>query len=544
MVRQCRWSHPFNAQPICAKPGRLPRCGGRVELLQRLRCLALALLILAASALPALSPTRALASEAKSNTPEYTSWDDLAGAKVGMVTGATFDGILREKCPDVRQILYFSSTSDMIAALRAGKIDAFINSNAVGTLLSGRFGDLALFPEVLDDYEIGIALPKGSDLTSELSAITERMRDDGMADELWAKWTAGDDGDKTVPKQTWPGKNGTLRVAACQSLEPVSYLGHGQLLGFDIEILLIAAEELDVHLDFKPMEFGDVLSYLESGKSDLGCGSILITEERAKAMDFAPTHENDLILVVRSTEAAQSLDSGFIGSLASSFEKTFIVEGRWKLILSGLCVTLIITLGSGVLGTALGFAVVLLRRGGNRLVEVVVNAFEGLMSRLPIVVVLMVFYYVIFGSVDIPGAAVAVCVFTLSFGATAGSVMWNAVKAVDAGQTEASLALGFTDSQTFFDVVLPQAAHQFLPLLSGQLVSMAKQTSVVGYIAVMDLTRAGDVIRGLTMEAFFPLFCVAAIYFALCCLLATGMGAIIRKLDFERKPRTVKGVKL
>lgn len=123
-------------------------------------------------------------------------------------------------------------------------------------------------------------------------------------------------------------------------------------------------------------------------------------------------------------------------------------------------------------------------------------------------------------------------------------LMWNSVKAVDAGQSEASLALGFTENQTFFGVVLPQAAHQFLPLLSGQLVSLAKQTSVVGYIAVMDLTRAGDVIRGLTMEAFFPLFCIAAIYFALCCALAAIMGAIIGKLDFERKPRTVKGVDL
>lgn len=491
-----------------------------------------------------LIPMRVFASETGPGMPEYTSWDELAGATVGMVTGATFEGKLREKCPDAGKILYFPSTSDMIAALRAGKIDAFINSNAVGTMLAGRYGDLALFPEILDEYEIGIALPKGSMLTAKLSAITKRMQDDGTADELWDKWTAGDNGDKTIPEQTWPGKNGTLRVAACQSLEPVSYLGNARLLGYDIETLLIAAKELDVHLRFKPMEFSDVLSYLQSGKSDLGCGSILITEERAKAMDFARTHQNDLVLVVRSTEAARSSDSGFIGSLIASFEKTFIVENRWTLILSGLGVTLIITLGSAFLGTALGFVIVLLRRDGNKVAEAIVNAFEGLMNRLPIVVVLMVFYYVIFGSVDIPGAAVAVCVFSLSFGATTGSIMWNAIKAVDIGQSEASLALGFTNNQTFFGVVLPQAAHQFLPLISSQLVSMAKQTSVVGYIAVMDLTRAGDVIRGLTMEAFFPLFCVAAIYFALCCVLASGMGAIIRQIDFERKPRTVKGVDL
>lgn len=115
---------------------------------------------------------------------------------------------------------------------------------------------------------------------------------------------------------------------------------------------------------------------------------------------------------------------------------------------------------------------------------------------------------------------------------------------MDEGQSEAALALGFTDDETFFGVVMPQAARQFLPLLSGQLVSMCKQTSVVGYIAVMDLTCAGDVIRSLTMEAFFPLFCVAAIYFALCCLLAAGMNVLIDKTDLERRPRTIKGVDL
>ena len=166
------------------------------------------------------------------------------------------------------------------------------------------------------------------------------------------------------------------------------------------------------------------------------------------------------------------------------------------------------------------------------------------MGRLPIVVVLMVFYYVIFGSVDVSGVAVATVVFTLAFGASAGAIMWNAVQAVDVGQTEASLALGFTDRQTFFGVVLPQAARRFLPLLSGQLVSLAKDTSVIGYIAVQDLTRAGDLIRSRTMEAFFPLLATAAIYFALCCLLAAAMGVVIRHLDLERRTRTIQGVQL
>lgn len=211
------------------------------------------------------------------------------------------------------------------------------------------------------------------------------------------------------------------------------------MLGFDIETLLLCARELDVHLNFQPMEFSDVLSYMQSGKSDLGCGSILITQERAEAMDFVPTHENDLILVVRSTEDASGLGTGLFDSLVSSFEKTFVTEGRWALILSGLCVTAIVTLGAGVLGTLFGFAIVMLRRRNNRVAVAIVNVFEGLMSRLPILVVLMVFYYVIFASSELSGTVVAVLVFSLSFGATAGSLMWSSVQAVDEGQGEAAM---------------------------------------------------------------------------------------------------------
>ena len=509
---------------------------------------ALFLVVALVVAFVAFVPTRAQATNGTTLKPEYTTWNDLSGKRVGLLAGAPFENKVREKCSSVGEILYYSTMSDMIAALRGKKIDALVNNEAVGMLASNRFGDITLFPEPLGEYVMGIAFAKGSDLTSKFSKITDRLQADGTANKLWDKWTSSDDSKKTLPEQDWAGKNGTLTVASCESLEPVSYLGDGQVLGYDIDTLLICAKELDYHLNFEPMEFADVLSYMQSGKADLGNGSILITDERKQAMDFAVTHENNLVLVVRATEstaaASDASGSGWFDGIASTFHKTLVKDNRWTYIVNGLGVTAIITLCSGVLGTAIGFASVLLRRRKNRVLNAVINGYEGLMNRLPIVVVLLVLYYVIFGSSDISGTVVSIIAFTLAFGATAGSIMWNAIQAVDAGQDEASLALGFTERQTFFGVVLPQAAHQFMPLLSGQFVNLTKQTSVVGYIAVMDLTRAADIIRSLTMEAFFPLFCVAAIYFTLCCLIAAAMGFVIRKIDYERKPRTLKGVEL
>jgi polar amino acid transport system substrate-binding protein len=122
--------------------------------------------------------------------------------------------------------------------------------------------------------------------------------------------------------------------------------------------------------------------------------------------------------------------------------------------------------------------------------------------------------------------------------------MWNAISAIDAGQTEAGRALGFSDRSTFFIVVLPQAARQFLPVVSGLFVSLVKDTSVVGYIAVQDLTRVGDLIRARTMEAFFPLVATALIYFVLCRLLARGLARLAKRLEPTSGSRIIKGVTL
>ena len=197
-------------------------------------------------------------------------------------------------------------------------------------------------------------------------------------------------------------------------------------------------------------------------------------------------------------------------------------------------------------GLALGFLFVLLRRkkeGG--LADKLVHALENLMGGLPVVVVLMVFYYVIFGSIDISGIIVAILAFTIIFAATTGSIMWNAIRAIDKGQTEAGRALGFGDRDTFFLVVLPQAARQFAPLLVSQFVSLVKDTSVVGFIAVQDLTRVGDLIRARTMEAFFPLIAIAIIYFALCRVMAWLLNRfVVRRLEPKDGPRTIRGVEL
>jgi len=134
---------------------------------------------------------------------------------------------------------------------------------------------------------------------------------------------------------------------------------------------------------------------------------------------------------------------------------------------------------------------------------------------MPMVVLLMILYYVIFGSVSIGGIVVAIIGFAFTFGSAVYGMLRMGVGAVDGGQYEAAYALGYSNRRTFYRIILPQAAPHILPAYKGEVVGLIKATSIVGYIAVQDLTKMGDIVRSRTYEAFFPLIAVTIIYFVL-----------------------------
>ena len=207
--------------------------------------------------------------------------------------------------------------------------------------------------------------------------------------------------------------------------------------------------------------------------------------------------------------------------------------------------TLLITLLSILFGTALGFLVFMLCRNGNPAANTVTRFCVWLVQGMPMVVLLMVLYYIIFGSVAVSGIAVAVIGFTLTFGAAVFGLMKMGVGMIDPGQYEAAYALGHSNRHTFYRVILPQAIPHVLPAYRGEIVSLLKATAVVGYIAVQDLTKMGDIVRSRTYEAFFPLIAVTVIYF----VLEGIMNALIRWLQKwidpkkRSKERILKGVK-
>ena len=227
-----------------------------------------------------------------------------------------------------------------------------------------------------------------------------------------------------------------------------------------------------------------------------------------------------------------------------SFEKTFIREQRWKLILEGIATTLVISICSAALGTILGFGLCMLRRTGNKVIMAITTVYIRLLQGTPLLVLLMILYYIVFAKSGISGEVVAILAFALNFAAYASEIFRTGIEGVEKGQTEAALALGYTKSQAFFRIVMPQAAMNFMPVYKGEFISLVKMTSIVGYIAVQDLTKMSDIIRARTYEAFFPLIATAVIYFILSALLTGLLKAIEIKISPKRGKHKLKGVEM
>ena len=486
----------------------------------------------------------AAAAEAASKTPEYQSFSDLAGKRVSMLNGAPFEELVRSRVPDVGEFSYYSTMTDLMLALRSKKTDAILMNNAVSQLAVNRNPDFTLFPQSLQDGVFGLAFAKGDPQRDIWQAAFDSIPQEAIQ-AAWEKWTGADESAKIMPEQDWPGSNGTVKVAACDTLEPMSYAGEGgELKGFDLEIVLMMARELDVRVEFVGMEFSAVLSCVQSGKALIGAGSIIATDERRESVDFIDYQPAAFVLVVRAKAEAEA-KPGFLDEVKSSFNKTFLREERWRLFVRGVLTTLLITLLSILFGTLLGFCVFMLCRNGNPAANLVTRFCLWLVQGMPMVVLLMILYYIIFGSVSISGVAVAVVGFTLTFGSAVFGLLKMGVGAVDNGQYEAAYALGYSNRRTFFKIILPQALPHVLPAYKGEIVGLIKATAIVGYIAVQDLTKMGDIVRSRTYEAFFPLIAVTIIYFVLEGLIKLMLSGATWPLDprHRRTENILKGVK-
>lgn len=217
--------------------------------------------------------------------------------------------------------------------------------------------------------------------------------------------------------------------------------------------------------------------------------------------------------------------------------ETFLTSGYYKLMLEGLGNTVIITLGALVIGVVIGtvIAVVKYLAEDNKALAPAAwlcDAYVKIIRGIPVVVLLLIFYLIIFSSSE--GTEVAVLTFGVNSGAYMAELIRSGIHAVDAGQMEAGRSLGLSRLQAMKRVIFPQAIRYILPAIGNEFIALLKETSVAGYVAVVDLTRAGNLVRNNTFDAFNPLMLVALTYLTLVLALTAALERFEKKLNKGR----------
>ncbi len=234
----------------------------------------------------------------------------------------------------------------------------------------------------------------------------------------------------------------------------------------------------------------------------------------------------------------------WFNDLKADFILNFIEDNRWKYLTTGLGNTLKITMLALVIGVALGVIVAIIRSSHDNIVhelrpgvgkfllklangvcKVYLTVFRG----TPVVVQLMIMYYIIFAS-SRNGVLVASLAFGINSGAYVAEIFRSGIMAIDAGQMEAGRSLGFGYVATMRHIILPQAFKNVLPALANEFITLLKETSVAGYVTVRDLTMGGNIIRSVTYSPFLPLFAVALIYLAMVMFFTYLVGKLERRL--------------
>lgn len=226
--------------------------------------------------------------------------------------------------------------------------------------------------------------------------------------------------------------------------------------------------------------------------------------------------------------------TNFINTYSTKLYDNFVAQNRWKLITNGLLTTLKVTFFAVLIGIALGFIIAIIRSASDRtgkmkLLNSICKLYLTVIRGTPVLVQLMIIYFVIFASSDNKVLA-AVLAFGLNSAAYVAEIMRSGIMSIEIGQTEAGRSLGFNFAQTMMYFIIPQAFKNVLPALANEFIVLLKETSVSAMIGLADLTYGANLIRSRTYEAFLPLVAVAIVYLIMVVVLSYFVSLLERRL--------------
>lgn len=485
---------------------------------------------------------------ARAEAVRASALQDYRTGRIGVLEGSAHEAWATREMREA-SILQYQGGPDLILAVKTRKVDAALYDSLPLAEVMREDPAIGVLGAPLFKFDVGVGFRSGNEaLRLAFNRFLGDLKADGTYDRMVKRWVTEHGAE--MPTLPPTGGRGTLVVGTSSSGGlPFGAVQNGQLVGLDVELVERFAASQGKRIEWSDMVFGSLVAAVATGKVDLIISSIYITPEREERIDFGDPYfaMETMAFGLKANIAGYEADSasvdgpGFWAGVKESFEANLIKEGRWRLIVDGLRITALIAILATLVGTGLGALVCAMRMSHRTLLSMPARVFISVLRGTPVLVLLMLVFYVVFASVNIDPVLVAVIAFALNFAAYVSEIFRTGIEGVDRGQGEAGLAMGFSRTQTFRFIVLPQTIRRILPVYKGEFISLVKMTSIVGYIAVQDLTKASDIIRSRTFDAFFPIVMVAILYFAISWLLGQALDALERQTDPRRRLRHVRG---
>jgi polar amino acid transport system substrate-binding protein len=489
-------------------------------------------------------------SEISQTNQKLKSLEDLKTKKIGVLLGSVHDKYALNNFPKAT-ILQYKNPSDLVLAVKSEKVQAAFYTHETLLEILRKDNDLDFLAESIFKIQIGVGFNQNNDaLRDQCNNFLKEIKSNGVYDDMKERWV--NKGISTMPVIKNNETNGTLILGIMSDKGlPFTIIKDNKMVGFDIELAERFAAFLGKKLQFVDMEFGSLIAAVSTNKIDAIFSTLMITEDRKKQIDFSDPYmelgasvfalKKNLAKYDNIKTTTNSSENTFFKGISNSFYNNLIFEDRYLLIIDGLKTTAIISIFTTIFGTLLGGLICFMRMSRNRIIQSSAKVYISVLRGLPVLVILMIIFYVVFSSVNIDPVLVAVIAFGLNFAAYVSEMFRTGIEGVDKGQIEAGIALGFTKISTFIHIVLPQAIRRIMPVYKGELISLVKMTSIVGYIAVQDLTKAGDIIRSRTFDAFFPLIFVAILYLLISWILMSIIGYFEKISDPKMKSMKMRG---
>ena len=495
----------------------------------------LSILILTAAVLMCCGCSVSKDQSSSTESASISSVDDLSGKRIGVQLGTTGDLYCTdyEKDGSGTVVERYNKGADAIQALRQGKIDCVVIDEQPAIKFVEQNDGIRILDEEFTNEDYAFVLSKdNTTLLDQINQALDELKADGTIESIEKNWVGAESelGKSPYEKKDVDRSNGTITIGTNAEFPPYESYSDGQIVGIDIDIMQAVCDKLGMDLQIEDMAFDSIITAVTSGKVDVGASGFTITEERKKNVNFTESYTTSKqVIIVKDTSAQNSRLS-----FADKLKQSFIDNDNYQYLLKGLGNTLLITLFAIIIGILFGFLIAIVRTSHDRngslpLLNGICRLYLTIIRGTPVMVQLLIIYYVILANINTSKILVAVVAFGLNSAAYVAEIVRSGIMAV-IGQFEAGRSLGLNYSQTMRSIILPQAIKNILPALCNEFISLLKETSISGYIGLMDLTKGGDIIRSTTFQAMIPLISVAIIYLVMVVGLSKIVGILERKL--------------